>query len=327
MARIGDYDRALSFLSEGVTLAQNCGYASGLAVMLHFRADVLWMRGEAEEALAQAQQALSIYERLNDLASQARTLNTISNALIAFGQIYKGIHFALRAIAILERLGDQGGLRIVYTNVGEAYQQLFAINTALFYHEQALKMTNDPPSPDLLRNLGLDLVLLGRVDEGLGYLLDALKTARVTGDKDEVMQVLHTLAQAVFSVGQTNEARALATELLESARPLEATRHIIRATLILGQCARAEGNVIAAEEYLLEAFMTSRRATDKSMLWQIHFALFELLAETKPDLAAVHGTIAREMVSGILQSIDDAQLREVFGAAPLIARVLAIETP
>jgi tetratricopeptide (TPR) repeat protein len=325
VARLGDYTRALFYISEGLTLAQNCGYAAGTAALLRFRADILWMRGEASEALTQAKQALAIYERLGDQESLARTLNTIANSYIALGQLYQAIPYALRSISILERLGDQVGLRIMYSNVGEVYQQLFAMKTALYYHEQALKMSGDRPSVDLLRNLGLDLVLMGRVDEGLGHLLQALQDARALGDKDATMQVLHSTAQAVFGLGQINEARALAIELLESARPLEAIRHIMRAALILGQCARAEGNLIAAEEFLLESFMAAQQATDKSMLWQIHFALYELLVDRQPILAKVHGTIARDMVNNILMSIEDAQLREVFRAAPLITRVLELD--
>lgn len=319
--RQGNFEQAVQYIDEGTSLAQTIGYAAGMAALLRYRADVLWMRGETEQALIAAKQALAIYDRLDDLEGRARTLNTISAIYHMMGNFFQSIHHSLRAITILERLGDQLGLCVVYANTGESYQKIYAMQTALFYHQRALEMCADA-SPDLLRNLGVDLVAVGRTEEGLARLREALDKAREIGDKDSTLQCLHSLAEAVFSVGEIEEAHALATHLLAEAQPLNAVRHIIRAVLILGYCARAQGDESTAQEYFHEGFMTAQHVSDKTMIWQIHAALAEMLAEKQPDQAAVHVMIAQEMLNSILLSIEDEQLQGTFRSAPQVARVL-----
>jgi tetratricopeptide (TPR) repeat protein len=322
--RQGNYDQALQFIDEGSTLAQAVGYAAGLAALLRFRADVFWMRGQAEQALSLASRALSLYERLGDQEGQSRTLNTMAAIHHMLGNYYRSIKYSLRAITILRTINDQMGLRIVYSNIGEAYQQIYAMKTALYYHSQALQMSGSNPSPDLLRNLGVDMVAVGRTEEGLSHLLEALEKSRAQGDTDAIMLVLHSLADAVFAIEQIAEAQALALELLTVAKPLNAGRHIIRARLILGNCARAEGDEAKAQEYFREGFLAAQQAADKSIIWQTHAALAEMLADSAPEQAAEHARIAAEMVTSIMLAIEDKQLQETFRSAPIVARVLSL---
>lgn len=320
--RKGEFDAALKIIDEGISLAQSSSYTNGLATLTRFRADTLWLRGEAERALSVALQALSIYERLDDLEGRARTLNTISIIHIMMGNFFKSIKFGLRAITVLEALNDRNGLRVIYSNVGESYQQIYAMQTALYYHEQALKLSSEHPEADLLRNLGVDLVAVGRVEEGLAYLLRAMDDSRLTGDKDTHMQVLASMADVVFALNRTEEARTLAEELLQQAKQVQAVRHIVRASLILGYCSRSTGADIAAQEYFNEAFINAQRAADKGLIWQSHAALAELLEKSKPELAAVHGNIASEMLTAVYLSIEEPELQEIFRAAPSVAKVL-----
>jgi len=320
--RKGEFDAALKIIDSGTSIAQASGYTNGLATLTRFRADTLWLRGEGEHALPVAMQALSLYERLDDLEGRARTLNTLSIIQLLMGNFFKSIQFGLRAITVMEALSDRNGLRVIYTNVGESYQHIYAMQTALYYHEQALRLSGDNPGADLLRNLGVDLVAVDRIEEGLSYLLRAMDESRQGGDKDTQMQVLASMAEAVLSIGQISEAQSLGSELLRSAQSLKAMRHVIRASLILGQCSRSDGADSLAQEYFNEAFILAQQAGDKTLIWQAHAALAELLADTKPELAAVHGNMAAEMLTAIYLSIEEADLQELFRAALPVTKVL-----
>ncbi|MCC7207647.1 MAG: tetratricopeptide repeat protein [Anaerolineae bacterium] len=322
--RIGDFRQAMQHIEQGASIAESVGYEAGMAALLRFRADILWMRGFAEQALLSAQRAAALYEGLDDPEGKARTFNTLAAVYHTMGQYYRSILYGERAVKVLEALDDRLGLSIVYSNVGESYQQLFAMQEALDYHEKAAALSGDALSSDLVRNLGVDLVAVGRVDEGLHHLSEALSLAESEGETDTVFQCLHSLADARLHVGQYAEARALAERLLNAAGLLDAVRHTVRAVLTLGRCARARGDTAAAQQYFHEGFIAAQRVADKAVIWQAHASLAEILADSQPTLAKVHGKIASEMVIGILMSIEDERLQRTFASAPEVARTLSL---
>lgn len=322
--RIGDFRQAMQHIEQGASIAEAAGYEAGMAALFRFRADILWMRGFAEQALLSAQRAAALYEGLDDPEGKARTLNTLAAVYHTMGQYYRSITYGQRAVKVLEALNDRLGLSIVYSNVGESYQQLFAMQDALDYHEKAAALSGDSLSSDLVRNLGVDLVAVGRVDEGLAQLTEALAMAQVEGETDTIFQCLHSLAEARLRAGQHADAHALAERLLSAAGPLDAVRHTVRAVLTLGRCARAQGDMAAAQQYFHEGFIAAQRVADKAVIWQAHASLAEILADTQPTLAKVHGKIASEMVIGILMSIEDERLQRTFASAPEVARALSM---
>lgn len=322
LSRKGEYEEAMRVLDEGVSLAQACGYAAGMAALMRFRADLLWKRGELSQALSIGQQALAIYERLDDLDSRARTLNTVGVVHNLMNNFYQGIKCWLRALELLEKLGDQTGLAVVSSNLGEAYQKLYAMKTALFYHQRALDVLGPQYNTDLLRNLGVDLVAVGRVRDGLAYLNEVLTRARTIADHDNLLQALHSLAEACYDTGDVSRARELALELLTTAQPINAIRHIIRAELLLGYCAKSTGDHDTAQEFFHECFMQAQNTADKSMIWQTNAALADVLAESQPEAARTHLMIAAGILREIADSIEDEDLRAIFTNAAPVARVL-----
>lgn len=322
--RRGDFKHAMQHVDEGLSLAEASGYASGMAALMRFRADILWMQGHLEQALISGQQSLAIYERLDEIEGRARTLNTISAVYHMMGNHYRSIRYALKAISLLEAMDDKVGLRVLYNNVGESYQQIYAMDKALQYHEKAAALTGSHFDSDLARNLGVDMVAVGRVEEGLTKLHEALALAQQHQELDEVMQCLHSLADALFNVGKFDEAKKLALDLLEMAQPRDAVRHIIRALLILGHVAHEKNDLVGAQEFLHEGFMVAQRANDKTMIWQTHAALSEMLADSQPEIAAVHAHIAADMVNIMANTIEDEAMQRNFLHAPPIAKVIAL---
>lgn len=320
--RKGEPATALQLIAEATHLATAHNYARGLATANRYQADVLWARGDSEQALTLLKQALATYEKLRDLEGQILTLISVGITYYLMGRWLGAIQSTLRAVTLCEGSGDRARVWIAYNNLGEYYQQIYAMEKALFFHEKARGIHADPPESDLLRNIGVDLVALGRTEEGLLQLHQALAVARQNGDRDNLLQTLHSLADALQQTGNFAEARTLALELLRFAEQLESDRHRVRALLILGHCAAAEGDQKAAQHFFQDGFVIAQRTADKSMIWQTHAALADMLTVTKPALAAVHRTIAGDMLNSIALSIEDRELRETFKKAPPIARVL-----
>ncbi len=320
--RKGELDRALELIDEANQAATINGYARGLATASRFRADILWERGDSEAGLVLLKQALATYERLRDMDGQILTLISIGIVHYLTGRLLGAIQTTLRAAHLCESVSDLAHVWIAYNNLGEYYQQTYAMEKALFYHEKARSIHPGPLDSDLIRNLGVDLVAVGRAEEGLVQLRQALIVAAQRGDKDNMLQVITSLADALYHTGEVAEARTLALQLLDEGRKLGSERHMLRASLILGYCAKSDGDSIAAQHYFQDGFMLAQQTGDKTMIWQTHAALAEMLAEEQPALAAVHQTIAADMLNSIALSIEDRELRDIFRNAPPIARVL-----
>ncbi|MFQ3536240.1 MAG: tetratricopeptide repeat protein [Aggregatilineales bacterium] len=321
--RRGDYEQAFRALDEGASLAQACGYAAGLATVLRFRADVLWLSGEVERAISTAQQALVIFERVDNLEGRARTLNTLGISYTYLGDYYQAIVHWLRAIQLYETLDERFGLSVICSNTGEAYQSLYAMRTALFYHQRASDLLEGKLTSDLARNLGVDLVAVGRIEEGLAHLQRAVQIARENGEMDNLLQALASLAEAYWQIEDWQKAEPTALELLTLAQARDAKRHLLRAELVLGYCALAAGDLTKAQEFFHEAFVESQATSDRSLIWRTHAALADAFSQTQPDTAAMHYSIAADILNQIAKSIGDLQLRETFCSAPLVAKVLS----
>lgn len=320
--RRGEYEQAFRTLDEATSLTQSCGYAAGLATVLRFRADVLWLSGEVERAISTAQQALALFERIDNPEGRARTLNTLGIGYTYLGDYYQAIVHWLRSIQLYDALDERHGLSIVCSNIGEAYQQLYAMRTALFYHQRALDLLEGKANSDILRNLGVDLVATGRVEEGLAHLERAVQIARSNGEMDNLLQALASLAEAYWQLENYERAKPVALELLTLARERHARRHLLRAELVLGYCALAASDYAKAHDYFHEAFVESQATSDRALIWRAHAALADVFSHTQPEAATMHYSIAADILEQIAKSIGDMQLRETFYSAPLVARVL-----
>ncbi len=320
MMRIGNVGEARRLNSDANTAAAAASYTRGMAAAARQRGDLLWQRGENEKALIVLRQAVETFESLNDIPGQVLTLISLGIVYHMLSRYYPAIQTYLKAAALSDAIGDQTFLWIAYNNVGESYQQIYAMDKALDYHRKAASFVSHLDA-DLTRNLGLDLVAVGQKEEGLAKLREALEIGR-RSEKDIELQALNSLADALFTTGDIAESRALAAELLDSARQMDYTRHMIRAVLILGRCAQVEGDMAAANKYFQDGFIMAQKTGETSVLWQIHAALADMLVASQPAIAAVHRTIAGDLLDSLARSIEDRGLREQFRREPSVARIL-----
>lgn len=321
LRRKGNLAEALQIAEEASALAESHDYAQGRATADRRRAELLWLRGESEAALELLRRTLILYETLRDVDGQLQTLMSIGVTYHLMGRFYDAIMTGLRTASLCEASGDLSTLWLAYNNLGEAYQNLYAMDKALLYHQKAQAIMH-MPTADVIRNLGVDLVALGKVDEGLELLRDALARARASAEKDVLLQTLNSLGSALLTVGNIGEAHTLGQELLSEARAIDARQHVTRATLLLGRCALAAGDPVSAQAYLQESFTLAQRTGDKSIIWQTHAVLADMLADSQPALAKVHHMIASDMLNNIVLSVGDRELRDTFRKAPLVARWL-----
>ena len=319
----GDFDTAHKLVKEASEQATEIGYEAGMGLAKRVEADLYWKRGHTDQALVLGQQALTLLESAHDLEQQAATLVSLAAAYHHSGQFYKALQHEQRAVHIIEQLGRQFELAIVHSNLGESYAEIYAMDRALEAHQKALELVGmERAHPDLLRNLGVDLIAVGREEEGREYLNTALERARTSSDPDMIAQTLHSLARIELRAGNLDTAETHAGELLEIANRISALRHRMRAWLLLGDIARQRGDQERARQLFNDCSMEAQQASDRYTIWRTHAALADLMQETLPQMAEIHHRMAAEMMNDILAGITDEDLARTFRSAEEVQAIL-----
>jgi tetratricopeptide (TPR) repeat protein len=205
---------------------------------------------------------------------------------------------------------------IELNNLGECYQLMYDMERALEQHTRSLAMREElgiDPGPDVIRNLGVDLIELGRYEEGMARLHDALQRARAQGDADFVMQALNSLGSAYLSMNQPAQALTVGQEMLKMAEEVgSAGVRRAQALFTLGQANLAQGHALEAHNHLQAGLFAAQASRSSGvLLWELHAALGK--ASPSPMLADVHFRIAADLIMQAVAAIEeDNELRTRF---------------
>ncbi len=283
-----------------------------------------WKQGRIEEAIRTLNIARSALQRTPDLYELGRVLLGLGIANDFAGQVEEAIATYEDALKCFRSLQDGHRTAAVLNNVGELYQELRDLERALRYHEEAALLASqsgaDRISIDITRNLGVDMLLLGRYSEAMLALNQALSRAREIRDKDLALQALYNLGDAFLRQGEVDRALAIAGELADEAAAIGSELHAARARLLQGRAYLARGDRTAAQNVLQAALGHAHAIPSRWLLWQLHAALGR--ATDDPQIAQVHFRIAADFIHQIADPLSDPSLRSRFLSQPEIQTVL-----
>jgi tetratricopeptide (TPR) repeat protein len=195
--RMGFYDRAYTALENALNQATELQFHSGRARALA-RLGGYWQElGRYADALRYLEQAELLVEYVESSRGRMRITNALGNAYWGLGQLDKAIVAYNRALAHARLVGNEETAMIL-NNLSETCQAMYDMEQAYHYQTEALQLIQDSPfshvRADLFRNMGVVLCQLGRIDEGVNYLNDALPLSRTLKQINVEMQVLYSLA-------------------------------------------------------------------------------------------------------------------------------------
>ena len=180
------------------------------AGLVHSRlAYYLWVRGDSQAAIAEHRAAVAMVPADPPSVIRSRVVGGLAGILMPTGHYRESKELAEEALATLRATGS---------TEGEAR---------------------------LLNVVGVDLVGLGDVDTGLEHLREAVRTAREPGQLDSLMGAIHNLGFFLAQTDRLEEAFAVTTDGLETARRVGLQRRFgggLRATMgdILNRSGRWE---------------------------------------------------------------------------------------
>lgn len=320
---MGNYDEALRASREALELTEALNYSAGRAAALQALGRAYAHQGRTEEAIGTIQKALALFQQIGNRTEAARTHNWIGVVYMERGQVDRAIHAFRTALQEVAHISDVQR-SIILSNLGECYQYLFDFEQALAYHREALALIRQTkfttPQDDFMRNLGVDLVRIGQIEEGIAHLHDALRLTGATGSQDIHMQVLDSLAVAELERDRPDAAMQYAQTLKTESEKIKARHYQARALYDLGLCYQHLGEAVTAEQMWHQALFLAHETQQQGLIWRLHARLAQVVGIA--PLADTHNRIAAEVIEQIVYPIEDEQLRQKFLSAPEVRVVL-----
>ncbi|TYA84434.1 tetratricopeptide repeat-containing sensor histidine kinase [Seonamhaeicola marinus] len=135
---IKEYDRALKHIQQNEKLASNISYEKGTAEIAYYKALIFAKKDDYINALSGYNRAISLFSQLNDTLNLARVNNSIGQIEIKRGNYTKGLRYSLASIKALEKQELSHDLKDAYSNLAKAYLNVGANNKAIEFFEKAL---------------------------------------------------------------------------------------------------------------------------------------------------------------------------------------------
>jgi CHAT domain-containing protein/Flp pilus assembly protein TadD len=198
------------------------------------QADQLFQQGiqqyranQLKAAIQSWQQALKLYQQLQNRQREGATLGNLGAAYLALGDYRKAIEFLEPFLAIAKTTNNQLGEAQALSNLGIAYQELGNYDKAVEYYHQGLvkaQAVGDTQAEKIaLKSLALVYTDQANYAKAIEYYTQSLTLARKTGDRNGEAQTLGNLGIAYKqlqdyekAVESNQQALALMRELKDS---------------------------------------------------------------------------------------------------------------
>jgi CHAT domain-containing protein/tetratricopeptide (TPR) repeat protein len=178
--------------------------------------------GFPDKAIPMLVRLLETYESLDSEPAKKGRISTLGRLAMAYsslGQFEKAIEYFRRSQAMMNEMGDQGGVALCYYSIGRRLFKLFRTDESLAAYEKALAAC--PASDGLLRavilkEMGGIYWSWGQDEKAKDCLTRALTEFGKTGTKGDIASTLQQLSHLLLEEGR----RELALDGFDRARRL-----------------------------------------------------------------------------------------------------------
>lgn len=213
--------------------------------------------GELEAAQRSYQQALGIFQQLEDAGGESWVLARLGGVLDAAGQLEKAVETYERALELTQQLGDTLGSGRILSGLAEVHARAGSYSEAVPLYEQAIETFRDheeiQEEGKAQIRLANALTSLRRHSEATVAFQKAGELARRVGDLAGTMQALIGQGQSLIQVGDPRSASAYFEQALEISRELGSPGHEAVVLVRLGLTRDSLGEPDSAIELLKQA--------------------------------------------------------------------------
>lgn len=279
-----DATLALTHATRALDLTRAHGYQRGLAVSLQVLAQINWKLGAHDASIRQAGEAIEEFEALGDVAAMGRShmvigcvrinqsrladatesiltgrrlcgeggdlqgeaiaLDTLGVICSEQQQFEQGHKYRLESAQILEQIGDQYRLAVLYVNMGNFHRRKEELEQALGYYRTAISILEEKepagyPIAAAHHNLGDVSLAKGEPEEALAAFQRGLEIRTAAGDERGMLFSCTAIGELLLDQGSLGSAEEFLTTALEKAIQLDLPRMEQMASLRLSRVAEA----------------------------------------------------------------------------------------
>ncbi len=208
-------DSAHYYAKQALDISKEGNYKKGEAQSLTLIGNVYGIKSNYTKAFETHVQALKIYEERNDLVGIGATYNNIALIYDDQAEYRKALENYLKTNTIFEKLKANdpnkfiqlniyNHLLIVFNNIGNDYEKLNLLDSALYYQDKAYTLAlqiNDK------NNIGTVMANLGNINHKLDHDDVALKQYRASIEYSRPITDLQTITDAYYGVAKLYEKR------------------------------------------------------------------------------------------------------------------------
>jgi len=207
---LGDFQNALPFMKQSLTIMQQIGDKAGEGATLNNISQIYDAQGDYETALGYLKQSLTICQQIGDKAGEGATLNNISQIFKAQGDYETALGYLKQSLTIRQQIGDKAGEATTLGNIGTSYHAQGDYETALGYLKQSLticqQIGDKAGEGATLNNISQIYHAQGDYETALGYLKQSLTIRQQIGDKAGLCVTLFNMGHIHAQNKQMQEA-------------------------------------------------------------------------------------------------------------------------
>lgn len=301
-------------------------HAARLAVGAQFAALMHYWRGDFEEAILRAREAITLGRAAYDTSTVARAQGDLGCALVGSGRYAEAVQVFTEGEQESREQGAVDWLARSTLMRGGLHLEVFDFDGAETLAEQARDLCRSVQHGRLPEvSAGLDLLLnfarrgdLGRA-EGLVDEV-AVGVANAQGAHGWLWKLRFAQAQAEIALARGNHERALqhAEEVIARSRALGRVKYEVAGLQVRAQALDAQGHTGEARSHLRSAVERARATGDPAMFLRVAAVL--LVFDGDAALLAE----ARAAVQRIAEALPDARIRRCFLAAEPVRLIVRL---
>ena len=207
-------DSCLVFSKQALSLSEKLDYTSGILRSLNVSGEALRFMGEYPQALEMQFRAVDLYKKEKDKRGESISLGYIGFIYMELNEYRQGLQYLLLANQMLggknaqESIG-RNGAALVLSNIGNSYEKLDMLDSALYFQKQAWEVSTKAPSENvkvlIQTRLGIVYARLKDYTQALQNFHPALDRVTRINDKVNLGKVQHRLAE-LFEALNNNDS-------------------------------------------------------------------------------------------------------------------------
>jgi len=246
----GEYNQAMRFFREGLSIAGKEQYWLGLANIYNSMGLNTYERGDYADAVSYYLQALEIKEEHLSKLEQSKTLNNLGLVFMDFGDFDKALEYHSRALKIREEFKEKTGIASSRMNIALVNKEKGQLDEAKKQFNAALELGLELNNRQLISvsyfNIGEILFIEEEFKAALEYFEKALIVDKKRGDRVGIGYDLLGIGEAQLNLKRIKQARKNIEESLNIFVESNIKSNIDKSHLLLSKAFEMENNGMQA---------------------------------------------------------------------------------